>query len=73
LDACPHGVPIDEVLRAEMYQTRYRDPDTARGLYGALGEPASRCLGCAAPCASACPFGLDVPARTREAHALLGA
>jgi hypothetical protein len=72
LDACPHGVPIDDVLRAEMYASRYRDPASGRALYASLGAPASRCLDCAAPCAGACPFGLDVPARTREAHRLLG-
>jgi aryl-alcohol dehydrogenase-like predicted oxidoreductase len=71
LPACPEQVAIDEVLRAEMYATRYRDPQAGRRLYADLGEPAARCLGCAAPCAGACPFGLDVPGRTRAAHALL--
>ena len=72
LPACPEAVPIDDVLRAEMYATRYRDPEGGRRLYVELGEPASRCLGCAAPCTGACPFGLDVSGRTRASHALLG-
>lgn len=72
LESCPHGVAIDEVLRAEMYASRYRDPASGRALYASLGAPASRCQGCAAPCAAACPFGLDVAGRTREAHRLLG-
>jgi hypothetical protein len=71
LAACPEGVPIDEVLRAEMYATRYADAPGARRLYASLGEPAERCLACAAPCASACPFGLAIPERTRAMHRLL--
>jgi hypothetical protein len=73
LPACPEGVAVDEVLRAEMYAERYGDPVSGRALYASLGEPASRCLGCAAPCADACPFGLELGARTRAAHALLSA
>jgi aryl-alcohol dehydrogenase-like predicted oxidoreductase len=71
LPACPEAVAIDDVLRAEMYATRYRDPEGGRRLYADLGAPASRCLGCAAPCTGACPFGLDIASRTRDAHALL--
>lgn len=72
LDACPHRVAIDDVLRAEMYATRYGDADAGRRLYASLGAPAEQCAGCAAPCAASCPFDLDVPAQTRAAHALLG-
>ena len=64
-------MPVDDVLRAEMYATRYRDPTGGRRLYADLGEPASRCLGCAAPCAGACPFGVAIADRTRASHALL--
>ena len=71
LDACPHGVAVDDVLRAEMYATRYADAEGGRRLYASLGAPAAQCLGCAAPCAGACPFGLDVAAQTRAAHAAL--
>jgi hypothetical protein len=72
LPACPEQIAIDDVLRAEMYATRYRDPAGGRRLYADLGAPAERCLDCAAPCAGACPFGLDIAGRTRAAHALLG-
>jgi uncharacterized protein len=73
LPACPEGVAIDDVLRAEMYAERYGDAASGRALYASLGTPAERCLGCAAPCAGACPFGLELGARTRAAHALLSA
>jgi predicted aldo/keto reductase-like oxidoreductase len=71
LPACPHEVAIDDVLRTEMYATRYGDAETGRKLYASLGEPAAQCAGCSAPCAASCPFDLDVPALTRAAHAVL--
>jgi predicted aldo/keto reductase-like oxidoreductase len=72
LPACPEQVPIDDVLRAEMYATRYRDPEGGRRLYRDLAAPAARCLDCAAPCAGACPFGVEIAPRTRSTHLLLG-
>jgi predicted aldo/keto reductase-like oxidoreductase len=71
LGACPEGVAIDDVLRAEMYATRYGDAPSGRALYASLGAPAAACLDCAAPCAGSCPFGLDVPGSTRAAHGAL--
>lgn len=71
LGSCPHGVAIDDVLRADMYATRYDDAAGARKLYASLGAPAAQCAGCDAPCANACPFGLDVPALVQAAHRTL--
>jgi predicted aldo/keto reductase-like oxidoreductase len=69
LDACPSDVPIADVLRTRMYAEDYGDLALARSEYAALGAGASACLSCAHPaCASACPYGLDVPALTRRAH-----
>jgi hypothetical protein len=69
--ACPHGVPVSDVLRARMYATDYRDLGLARETYAGLGGAASACLACPAPCTAACPFGLGVGELTRSAHALL--
>jgi hypothetical protein len=70
--ACPEGVPIAEVLRSGMYARGYGDLDLARREYAQLGGGASACLSCsAAPCAGACPFGLEISALTRQAHALV--
>ncbi len=70
--ACPHGVPVSDVLRARMYATHYQDPALARETYGALGGVAAACVGCPAPCQAACPHGLSVGELTRSAHRLLG-
>jgi len=68
-DACPHGVPISDVLRARMYDRDYRDPEFAREEYARLGAGAEACLSCdAAPCAGACPFGVEIGRLTGPAH-----
>ncbi len=71
LDACPEGVPIHDVLRHRMYFEDYGWEKIAIEHYAALERDASACLGCAAPCLGSCPLGIDIPTRTREAHALL--
>jgi predicted aldo/keto reductase-like oxidoreductase len=39
--------------------------------YARLATNASVCAGCGAPCANACPDGIPIPERVREAHELL--
>jgi hypothetical protein len=57
-----------------MYAKRYGNLQVARKGYAALGQDASACLGCSGqPCASACEFGLEIAALTRETAALLSA
>ena len=66
--ACPAGVEISEVLRTQMYAVDYGDPALAREDYAKLSSGASACLSCdGSPCAGACPNGIDIAARTREA------
>jgi len=71
LDACPEGVPIHDVLRHRMYYEDYGAQRAAMEGYAALATHASACSGCAAPCAKACPYGIDIPRRTSETDALL--
>jgi hypothetical protein len=68
VDACPYGVAISDVLRARMYQRDYRDPELGREVYAELEQSAEACIGCAAPCAGACSYGLDIPKLTAAAH-----
>jgi len=69
--ACPHGVPIADVLRTRMYARDYGDAALAREEYARLGAGASACLTCSgAPCAGACPFGLEIGSLTRDAARL---
>jgi predicted aldo/keto reductase-like oxidoreductase len=66
--ACPAGVEISEVLRNRMYAVDYRDSALAREDYAKLPRGASACLSCdRSPCAGACPNGINIAARTREA------
>jgi predicted aldo/keto reductase-like oxidoreductase len=66
--SCPAGVPIPDVLRARMYDVDYGNAELARSTYAELGGAAGTCLGCAAqPCLSACPNGIPIAERTRDA------
>jgi hypothetical protein len=56
-----------------MYAVDYGDLELAREDYGKLERDASPCLACdGSPCAGACPNGIDIAGRTREAARLLG-
>ena len=71
LGACPEQLAIDDVLRYRMYFEDYGDEKEAMRLYSRLEKQADVCLGCSAPCTSACPHGVDIPTRTRETHRML--
>lgn len=68
-DACPHGVPVADILRYRMYFEHYGDQKFAMQRYALL--PGSRrplpCAGCEAPCEAACPYGLEVRQRVAGA------
>jgi len=66
--SCPAGVAISEVLRTRMYARDYADLALARAEYAMLESNAVHCVGCAAPCAGACPVGIDIGYATRETH-----
>jgi predicted aldo/keto reductase-like oxidoreductase len=66
--ACPHGVPIPDLLRARMYGEDYGAKGLAREALAELGAVASACLACdGSPCAGACPHGLDTADLGRRA------
>jgi len=71
--ACPAGVPIADVLRTRMYATDYKDVAFARHEYALLANNASACLGCSgAPCANACPNGIEINKLCAPTHRMLG-
>lgn len=74
LSSCPHGVPIDDVLRFTMYYRNYGQQRVALEEYARLPATrnASRCLACPAPCEPACPFGIPIGTKLRAADRLLG-
>jgi predicted aldo/keto reductase-like oxidoreductase len=71
LDRCIEGLPIHDILRHRMYFENLGAEREAIRLYSALEKNASVCVGCAAPCATACPHGVAIPERLRGAHDLL--
>jgi hypothetical protein len=55
-----------------MYFEDYGMKAEARRLYAALdGRDAAQCLGCPAPCAGACPYGVPIREKMLAAHAHL--
>lgn len=71
LGRCPEGLRIHDVLRYRMYFEDYGAREEATRRYASLETNAGVCVGCATPCAGACPHGVSIAERTREAHALL--
>jgi len=74
LDHCPQGVAIPTLLRYRLYQRSYGAGESARAAYAELPlalQPTS-CATCAAPCAAACPHGVDIRGLMMEARGLLG-
>ncbi|HEU4430006.1 MAG TPA: aldo/keto reductase [Myxococcota bacterium] len=71
LSHCPEVLSIPDVLRHRMYFEDYGDEKEAMRLYAQLEKRADVCTGCSAPCLGSCPVGIDIPTRTRGAHAML--
>ena len=70
--ACPAGVDTTGILRALAYDESYGKRDRARAAYAAIG-PGARAATChdCGTCEAACPAGVPVRSRIREAHRLL--
>jgi len=72
LPRCPQGVAIADVLRYRMYYKNYGHREDARAFYAALPsqKQVSACDGCG-QCERACPNGLAIVEKLREAEGLL--
>ena len=73
LDACPYGVPVDDVMRYAMYAESYGREREAMRLYAKIdpSRSASRCAACSAPCERSCPFKLPIREKLAAADRLL--
>jgi len=62
LDACPHGVPVNDVMRYAMYYENYHQQKEAMRLYAKVdpARAADHCAGCSAPCESSCSYGIPI-------------
>jgi len=69
LDACPYGVPVDDVMRHAMYAQHYGWGKEAMRLYAQIdpSQRADHCLSCDAPCEATCSF--ELPIRDKLARA----
>jgi len=69
---CPRGVKVADILRYEAYATGHRQPAQGRELYAKLprGQTFAACNLCGI-CEGACPNGLRVMDRLKDAHRVL--
>jgi len=71
LEACPEGLPINDVLRHRMYFEDYGWEKEGMQRYAQLSKNASACASCSAPCLGSCPLGIPIQERMEGAHRLL--
>jgi predicted aldo/keto reductase-like oxidoreductase len=70
--SCPHGVPVNTIMRYEHYFTAQRREKQAMEKYSLIkGKNASVCLDCAGHCERACPFGVPIQGLLMLAHQAL--
>lgn len=73
LSSCPYDVPIDDVLRFAMYYENYGLQRFGMEEYAKLtiDHNASQCVGCRAPCESACPHEIPIQSKLLKTDRLL--
>jgi predicted aldo/keto reductase-like oxidoreductase len=73
LDACPSGVPVNDVMRYATYAENYGREREAMRLYARLDPPhrADQCASCSAPCEGHCRFQLPIRDKLARAHTML--
>ncbi len=67
--ACPHGVPVNTIMRYNHYFHAQGREKYAMGKYAGLPDQnASPCQDCSGPCVSACPYGVPIQGLLMLAH-----
>jgi len=70
--SCPHGVPVNTIMRYQQYFLGQRREKEAMELYAAIpGNRADACSGCAGPCETACPYKVPIQGKLLLAHDIL--
>jgi len=68
---CPEHIAIADILRYERYAMDYHELNRARAEYQTLTKNGTACIACG-DCLSGCPADINVVAKLKEVHALLG-
>ncbi|MFO0959578.1 MAG: aldo/keto reductase [Isosphaeraceae bacterium] len=68
---CPEHIAVADIFRYERYARDYYDLDRARKEYAGLTKNGTSCAGCG-ECLTACSQGIDIPAKLKDVHKLLG-
>ena len=71
VSACPEHIAVADIFRYERYARDYHDLDRARREYAALTKDGTSCVGCG-DCLPACTQEIDIPAKLKDVHRLLG-
>lgn len=73
ITACPHSVPIHDILRYRLYFESYEQEKYAMQLYSRLPASlcADRCRSCSGSCLGTCPFDIAIRSKLIEAHSML--
>lgn len=67
--SCPHGVPVNTIMRYDHYFTAQGREKHAMEHYAALpGNNAHSCINCSGICESACPFEVPIQGLLIQAH-----
>ena len=71
-ESCPSRIPTADILRFLAYYESYLKIPFSKEAYGRLvpDQTAAACKSCA-ECEKACPYGVSIRSRIREAHRLL--
>ncbi|MDH4196145.1 MAG: aldo/keto reductase [Candidatus Aminicenantes bacterium] len=67
--SCPHGVPVNTIMRYQRYFAGQGREKEAMGYYAAIpGARADVCASCPAPCERTCPYGVPIHGMLLLAH-----
>lgn len=70
--SCPHGVPVNTIMRYNQYFTAQRREKEAMTLYAAIpGVKADLCASCPGHCEKACPYNVPVQGMLLAANDML--
>ena len=68
---CPEHIAIADILRYERYALDYHDLSRARAEYKTLTKDGTACIACG-DCMPACKADINILAKLKEVHNLLG-